>query len=60
MVHIDVSVAKGMPFATGPPGAIVVIVPLSGGPARPGDNKTLHPILTGIPGIIFYPAEKPI
>jgi hypothetical protein len=52
MLQIEPGIASGMLLHVGPPGGIVVIVPVSGGPESPGERTTEHPIVTGGPGII--------
>ena len=52
IMHIEPVIARGIPLAVGPPGGIIVMVPLSGAPATPGDSTTAHPIVTGGPGIV--------
>jgi hypothetical protein len=49
--QMDPPVARGMPAAVAALCVIAVIIPVSGGPAAPGLNTTLHPIVTGLPGI---------
>ena len=51
--QVEPHMASGIPLAVGPPGGIIVIVPVSGGPAAPGASETEHPIVTGGPGIAF-------
>ena len=52
IVQIEPTRASGCPDAVGPPGGrIVVIVPESGIPVTPGDNRTEQPMVTGGPGI---------
>jgi hypothetical protein len=58
MLQIEPGSARGMPFAVGPPGGIIVIVPVSGGPERPGESITAQPIVTGGPGIFPFTATK--
>lgn len=54
IMQTEPGMASGIPFAVGPPGGMTVIVPVSGGPAIPGETTTEHPILTGGPGIFFF------
>jgi hypothetical protein len=49
--QMDPPVASGMPVAVAALWVIAVIIPVSGGPAAPGLKITLHPIVTGLPGI---------
>jgi hypothetical protein len=51
MLQIEPGTASGIPPAVGPPGGIVVMIPVSGGPESPGESITEHPIVTGGPGI---------
>ncbi|HYN82257.1 MAG TPA: hypothetical protein VES88_12195 [Gemmatimonadaceae bacterium] len=51
IVHMAPAKASGIPFANGPPGGIMVITPVSGAIAIPGETTTLHPMVTGHPGI---------
>jgi hypothetical protein len=44
-------VASGMPPAVAAVCKTAVMIPVSGGPAAPGLNMTLHPMVTGLPGI---------
>jgi hypothetical protein len=44
--------ANGMPFAVANVCGIVVMTPLSGGPAAPGLTITAQPMETGAPGIV--------
>src|SRR5687767_14967695 len=55
MLQIEPGIASGMPLAVGPPGGMVVIIPVSGGPDRPGERTTEQPIVTGGPGISCFP-----
>lgn len=54
MMQVEPGIASGIPLAVGPPGGMTVIVPLSGGPDRPGETTTEHPIVTGGPGISIF------
>ena len=55
MMQTDPGIASGIPLAVGPPGGMTVIVPVSGGPDKPGETTTEQPIVTGGPGIEFLP-----
>jgi hypothetical protein len=54
-MQMEPTIASGCPPVVGPPGGITVMVPLSGGPDKPGDKTTEHPIVTGGPGI--FPSQ---
>jgi hypothetical protein len=49
----DPAVASGIPFTVIAGGKMVMIVPISGGPAAPGVIITDAPMVTGDPGIFF-------
>jgi len=58
IVQMAPVIAKGIPLAVGPPGGIIVRVPLSGGPAAPGESKTAQPIVTGGPGMVEVKVKR--
>jgi hypothetical protein len=62
IMQTEPGTASGIPLAVGPPGVITVMVPVSGGPATPGETTTEHPIVTGGPGIDLhsYAGEKSV
>jgi hypothetical protein len=47
------AVASGNPLAVMTGGKMVMMAPISGGPAAPGVIITAAPIVTGGPGIVF-------
>jgi hypothetical protein len=52
--QMEPDVARGNPLAVINGGRIVMIVPVSGGPAAPGVITTAAPIVTGGPGIVLF------